>query len=314
MDYANTMTSWSKCLNENSKKITAKSFAVQPHPFNYKIKHDTDLNDLSEKEWIDVKDYISNCEVVFFAEEGYFSSNTVLNKNIPKLFCVPEGKKLILRHPGSTYRSMYKKYNNEKFRESLHKVIYSQDLYRLSPKHEKDIPMRPMCLFSFNRDEYIKEFRRKIDSNKYITFHNPSNRNKKGSDDIERAFSKARYDKKKIQLLVKQGLSNEESKILKSKCLFYVDQFETSIGGFGVSAIEALSSCCVVMSSTNNTVHSEGIVSLGRSFDSLVRSIESCLNMTNQELYDYAENAADVIEQHYSPDAVCKKLEKIILE
>ena len=309
-DYANTMTHWSKCLNDNSEKITSKIFAVRPHPYDYEIKHDGDLLGVSEDRWREMKFDIYDADVIVVANEG----GPAAPNGLIERFDAPRGTKTIIRNPGTFYRDRYLRFNKESYRDKFHKILYTQDLWRLSPKASKDIPMRSMFLFDFDKDDFISSFKKKIEAKKRILGHNPSSQKKKGTDSIQKAIRSASFDRDKIKVSIqKEKLSHKDAIKKKSECLFYIDQFEPSIGGYGVSAVEALSLGCVVLSSTNNALYEDNIISLGVDMKSLIKSIESALNMTDEELYEYAEKSAYVLERFYSQQAVCRNLERILL-
>ena len=106
-------------------------------------------------------------------------------KNILGIDLLNSNKKLIIWHPGSNYRNEYNFfYNNHPQRDKIHKHLYAFDLYYLSNKHKKDIPLWPYQYYNFQKDKFILDFKLKLKNKPWTILHIPSNVNTKGTSEI----------------------------------------------------------------------------------------------------------------------------------
>ena len=315
MDFANTMTSWSKCLNKFSENISSSVICRWPHPFNYEDKHDIDLEVCDKESISEARKIINEADLIVCAEERQSKQKYNLISTVEGLLSVKilGEKRLFLRHPGSIYRLLYNHYNSFPQRDKVEAHLYTQDLYRLSPQEENDHFMLPCSYSEFSVDPWLNDIKTKIKSGNRIICHTASSRSKKGSDQILSVMNKIDLTKYKSEYKETSGVSSEQSKEIKRSCLFYIDQFHQPIGGFGVSSVEAFISGCFAFSSTNNVVFSEPVISLGESLFSFKKAVTKYLSMSDEELIHEAEKMAIVIDENYSAKAVCKKLEQLFL-
>lgn len=314
-DFANTMTSWSKCLNKFSEKVSSSVICRWPHPFGYSDKHDLDL-EISDRESISkARKILNEADLIVCAEERPSDKEYDLISRVEKLLSVKilGEKRLFLRHPGSIYRSLYDHYNSFPQRDKVEAHLYTQDLYRLSPKEENDYFMLPCSYSEFSVDSWLKNIKKKITSGNRLICHSASSRDKKGSGQILSVMKQIGLGQYGAKYKEISGVSSEKSKQIKRNCLFYIDQFNQPIGGFGVSSAEAFISGCFTFSSTNNVVFSDPVISLGQSQYSFKKAVTKYLSMSDEELLHEAEKMAVVIEENYSARAVCKRLEQLFL-
>jgi hypothetical protein len=70
-DWANVLTEYSHCLNKHSEDIECKSICFRPHPFNYSIQHDYDLENCSDEILERARKWVDESDVIIFGEEGH---------------------------------------------------------------------------------------------------------------------------------------------------------------------------------------------------------------------------------------------------
>lgn len=314
-DFANTMTSWSKCLNDHSSYVTSTVICNTPHLFNYSIKHDYNIRkNYTPFKKNKIKNYFEECDIIVMAVEHGDNGEYNLFKNVKEWIGFDienSNKRLFTRHPGSLYREHSDYYNNHKQRNRIEKHLYSQDLYRLSPQKSNDFIMRPTTYFEYDRDVIISKFIHKIRDKKRLITHSPSNKSKKGSETIKEIINSLDLTSFNTSYIETFGLSHEEASKVKDQSLFYIDQFHSSIGGFGVSSIEAISKGCFSFSTINNLDTPGPVISLGVHHNQFKDCIKKYLTMSDNQLILQANKVLDLIELEYTPKAVCNRLEKL---
>jgi hypothetical protein len=98
--------------------------------------------------------------------------------------------------------------------------------------------------------------------------HSPSDRGKKGTDEILEALGRERADIIRARIEFAEdgiegappemlidlidGVSYDEARSRRARAQIFVDQLNPAIGGFGASAIEAMAAGCVVLGDTRN--------------------------------------------------------------
>jgi hypothetical protein len=321
-DAANVLTEYSYCLNKHSD-IESKSICTIPHPFNYTIKHDYNINTCNLNEIQEVKQWILNSDVIVFGEEGHPLEQTYRTlrefSNLLGIDLINSGKKLCIWHPGSHYRQNSQFYNEHPLRGKISKHLYAFDLYKLSNKGLNDLPFLVYNYVNFNKKELISNFKNKLKLKKKLICHIPSNPKTKGTDIIKLSTTTLPDN---YSFFSTTGISHPEAVEYKTKSLFYIDQFN-SIGTYGVAAIEALLNSNLVFCTLHNTheaitkLTGEPIlpfVDLGTTPDpNQINSIISTYaNLPDKDLIEIFEGIIQWVGEYYSPKGIINQIENII--
>ena len=256
-DYANVLTEWSNSLNIYSNKFKSLVICLQDHPYNFILKHDINLNTIKKMYIQPLKKLILKIEYIVISYE----KNTLVQQIVLKLNKLLDinilalNKKIIYFFPGSHYRLNYPNVNKILCNKS-YKNIYAPDLYRLSKQSLKDISFFPIYK-NKNKININDIIDNKFRSNKLIILHCPSNKNTKGSETINQIInrifkSSSTLNNKFNYIETEPHTSHQEIIKLKQLSMIYIDQFDINIGGYGVSAIEAISSGNIVFASIGN--------------------------------------------------------------
>jgi hypothetical protein len=319
MDYANVLTEYSNVINKYSDKYKSKVICLSPHPFGYDLKHDIDINNDGVKK---AKEWVDECTHIIFGEEMGIGKYETLTKHVKLLGLNLNDKKVSVWHPGSNYRKGVKVFNENPFTQTLHKRIYALDLYRHSPKTDKDVVLLPFKNFDIDFDEYMDNARKKIKEGIKIISHCPSNAQRKGSDIIQKAINGINLDKSKFKYSFMTEQPNSVVMKLKRNSTFYIDQFNHN-ASFGVATIESIISGNIVMCRIENA--KEGlakfnsnvklpIIHTGENLDTLKSTINSVINQDDETLEQmFKDNLTYLKENYYGPNVV-KYFEKHILD
>jgi hypothetical protein len=245
-DCANVMTEWCNILKQHHKCIIICQYK---HIFNYKLQHDLDLN----KHKINIKNpyykLILNADLIIF--EDRLLVKTAMNnpnyyvKHILGIDIKLNMNKVVLWCPGSFYRTNYNIINTSLYK----KIIVAPDLIRLKSNNNIHSIYPPP--YNINNDN----IENKINNEKIIILHSPSNRLQKGSDIIQKVLTK--INNNRFEYIEIQG-DNEIVMENKKKSLIYIDQICTCnthnncVGCFGVASIEALATGNIVLTTLHN--------------------------------------------------------------
>lgn len=329
VDFANVLTEYSYCLNKHSKDIKSKSICFQKHPFNYNIQHDYDLETNNHIQIEESKKFLLESDIIIFAEESWEGQQpNSTYKTISKFssiygFDLFEIKaKFCVWHPGSCYREIYPFYNNHPQRDKIHKHLYAFDLYYLSNKHKKDIPLWPYQYYNFQKDKFILDFKLKLKNKPWTILHIPSNVNTKGTSEITNNIKNLNLNKTNFNYKVLTNIPYEKVLEEKKKSIFYIDQYKPSVGGYGIASLEGLFTSNLTFATVNNiglsiqklTNNNEiGIIPLGENVNDLTNILNHFLNeLTSNEWINYMEVIGDWIEEYYSPNSIINFFKKII--
>lgn len=318
VDYANVLTEYSNIINKHSLKYESRVIGENPHRFGYTLQHDYNLsnpNDIKKSiEWVNDSKYI-----IFSEESGHGEYNT-LKTMINRLNINLEGKHLCVWHPGTHYRNSYQRFNNNPLTSKMFKRIYMVDLYRLSPKSEKDVVLLPFMNFNIDEELYIENMMDKINSNNKIILHCPSDPNRKGTSIITKTLNE--LNKEKFSFITHTKKPHPFIMSEKKKSLFYIDQFNIE-AGFGVSSIESLICGNVTLSSTSNAIPGLTkynpdlkcpIINLGTVHTTLRDGINEVMNYDKNSLINICENNLKYLKECYNGINVINYIEEKILK
>tara|TARA_R100000908_G_scaffold64669_3_gene49374 strand:- start:1690 stop:2682 length:993 start_codon:yes stop_codon:yes gene_type:complete len=320
-DFANVLTEYTYCLNKHSKDIEARSICYRPHPFNYNLQHDYDLEKCNETQKLEAKHFLKKSDVIIFAEEGHPIGNTYRTlrefSNLLGLDLLNLDKKFIIWHPGSHYRANSQFYNNHPLRNKIYKHLYAFDLYKISNKEANDLPFLVYNYIDFNKEKLINNFKNKLKLPKRLISHIPSNTHTKGTDIITNQLVNLPNN---VEFITDHGISHPKVIEYKMKSLFYIDQFN-DWGTYGVAAIEAVLTSNIVFCTLHNT--HEAIVKLTgepilpfvdlETDPSQINSIISTyINLPNEILIEMYEGIIQWMEEYYSPKGIINQIKEII--
>ena len=193
-------------------------------------------------------------------------------------------------------------------------------MYRLAGSVSKDkkIVILPV---KYSQTMYnVNDLRNKYDNvDKLTILHCPSSRRSKGSNTIQSLINKiidSHNLHDKYEFLEVNGKSNEDIMDYKKKSHIYICQFNDDVGGFGVSAMEALSTGNIVLSSMNNiersVLHSDFPIINISGIDNFEKQLLGLLLKDTQSIYNLALKSLNYYHREYSTDNVSKKIFKII--
>jgi hypothetical protein len=326
-DWANVLTEYSYCLNKHGENIESKSICFRPHPFNYKIQHDYDLESCSIEKRQEVKKFLEESDIIIFGEEGHPLEPTYRTLrefgNLLGLDLFNSNKKLCIWHPGSHYRQNYNFYNNHPLRGKIYKHLYSLDLYKLSNYEENDLPLLPYQYFNFNYEKFITNFKKKLEKKPWTILHIPTNSNRKGTNYFNSSIDKLKLNPSKYVYKTFEHIPNHQVLEEKSKSIFYLDQFNNA-GSFGVASLEGLFNSNFTFSVLHNAT--EAIYKLTGELNSPIVPItynlekldltlkEFILDINEEELIEYMEKVGVILEKWYHPNNIVNNFKNIINE
>jgi hypothetical protein len=324
-DWANVLTEYSYCLNKHSD-FESKSICLNKHIFNYNIQHDYDLSICSEKQKKEAQQFLQESDVIIFGEEGVIEPINYkileIYKQILGIDLINSNKKLLIWHPGTNYRNNYNYYNNHPLRSKIYKHLYAIDLYRLSDKKENDSPLLPYQYFNFNYDVFVSNFKEKLKIKPWTILHIPSNPNTKGTIEIKNIINKLNLNSSLYNFKCLTEIPYQQVIKEKEKSIFYIDQYNSSVGGYGIASLEALFNSNLTFSTVNNSVESIqklnkdteiGIIPLGEDIQTLYETLNYFLNVTSEEeLVEYTKAIGKWVEQYYSTQNIIKFFKNLL--
>jgi len=325
-DWANVLTEYSYCLNKHGGDIESKSICFRPHPFNYGIQHDYDLEKCNIGQRLEAKNWIEGSDVVIFGEENHpLEPNYKTLKEFQNLLGIDllnSNKKLCIWHPGTHYRKNFNFYNNHPHRDKIYKHFYAIDLYRLSPKTYKDWPLHTYQYYEFNYNKYINNFKKKLNSKPWTVLHIPSNSNIKGTSFINESILKLNLDSSLFKYKALNNIPHSEVIQEKNNSIFYIDQVNM-MGGYGVAAIESLFQSNLVFCSTHSVAdailkltgkYELPIINLGLNSEDISSTLSYYLNFPEDELLLLIKGIGKWVEHQYNPSNIISTFKKILNE
>lgn len=326
-DFANVLTEYSYCLNKHGENIESKSICFRPHPFNYKIQHDYDLESCSVGGRQEAKKFIEESDVIIFGEEGHPLEPTYRTLrefgNLLDLNLLNSNKKLCIWHPGSHYRQNYNFYNNHPLRDKIYKHFYTMGLYRLSPKNKDDYPLFPYQYNNFNFQNYIENFSQKLNSPNRLITHIPSKPGVKGTYEINQIINSINLSKYNFNYEWYTQITNTQSIDIKKTSLIYIDQFSPKLqGGYGIASFEAILNSNITFSTINSEVYEAfhkitnsseiPVIPLGNTIKEMDINLNHYLKLPNDSLYEISYNKGKWVDNHLTPKNIVKFILSLI--
>lgn len=315
-DWANVLTEYAYCLNKHSKDIEAKSICFRPHPFNYSLQHDYDLEECNEEQKLEAKQFLEESDVVIFGEEWHPFEPTYKTlrefNNVLGLDLINSNKKLCIWHPGSHYRIHSEFYNNHPLKNRIHKHLYAIDLYRLSPQTDKDWPLHTYQYYEFDYNKFIENFKVKLAKKPWTILHIPSNSDVKGTPLINKSVLDLKLDPSKFEYKTLTKVPYSQVIEEKNNSIFYIDQVNI-MGGYGVAAVESFFQANLVFCSIHYVSeaiykltgkYELPIVGLGLDSKDITQTLSYYFNLPEDELLSIMEGIGNWIETNYSPDNI----------
>lgn len=258
VDYANVLTEWSHALTKSSDLFEGMVVCFKPHIFKYRLKHHFDINKLDKNEKNILANRILGSKIIVIGDacsrhlNSWNAQNVFIEIMKKWLNFFPinsnslEGKKILMFHPGSDYRSGFKIINKK---TGFFKTIFAPDLFRLGEGQREVIwPLKSFPNLFQVEEIIISRFK----SSKLIILHCPSVKAKKGSKIISRVVKETIIKFPKFKYIEISNKPNELVMDYKKIAVIYIDQYDLNIGSFGVSSIESLVLGNIVFSSINN--------------------------------------------------------------
>ena len=107
----------------------------------------------------------------------------------------------------------------------------------------------------------------------------------------------------------------------KKKSVFYIDQFNPTIGGYGISALESIFNQNITFSTTNNindsiyeltAKYETPIIHLGETQEQMYRVLKNNIKNANEgQMIKHIKNTADWLNKHYSPEVIIKRFKNL---
>lgn len=250
-DFANVLTNISYYLNQYSKKYASRVICNQEHKFNYKIKHDYDLDNLNEIKLTEVIDWMNHSKIIIIGDDVLDTNKLLVQYSKKKVDL--SNKIIVPFYCGTRYRLNYEIFN--KTHHGLYKhFIFNPDLYRLASTQKNNyilLQIGPQTI----PDNICKIMKCKYNAEKIVIGHSPSRSSLKGTNIIIKAIDllSQKYNNFEFRLIGgDKYVSNSE--ILKSKeeMHIYIDQYYPIVGGPGISSFESLTYGTIVLCTMNN--------------------------------------------------------------
>ena len=346
-DFANVSTRISQAINKHLKDWEAKVFCSKPHPFLYDSMHDFDCDVMDGKIKKEMSEWAKDVDIVMWAEEWapetYYSyynpQKTFLNAILLNNDHLKDRNttKWVIFHIDIEYRNKphyYNFFNPGNFDMQL----LSPDLYRLADKTDI-LPTYPLfgAPFDVNFEEVYKLWDHRDSLSEIVICHSPSNA-LKGTEKIRQAAEnlvrsmngKVKY----VEIGGPFGTPNHKSwkEIVeeRGKYHIYIDQFNSDIGGIGMSSFEAMSvgmvTLCTTQSIPDDLWRCEGIIlesmpliRLPDSRDStavqnLFMILFGLCNIDRSSLREIGIRSAEWVEKHFSTVPFIERYREKVLD
>lgn len=269
-DDTNCCNKWARATNVHSTKYRARVVTAQAHPFGY--AEDVTFaggavgsKELEEKTKLLAK-LAEQCDVCVLVGTHYdhpaYLTDYVLPVADSAAFTYPnfgrhlQGKPVMVRHQGTIYRENSRLIDVIDVAGNIASRLVAPDLLhkaqsglygRVRQTYRKDYPY----LHVVEKAETTTAPKQRSEGKPPVVLHCPSNEGKKGTVEIRQAIMPL-YATGQIEYVEVSGVSWAESMAAKWRCDIYIDQLKPDIGGYGLSAIEAMSYGVPAIASTCN--------------------------------------------------------------
>jgi acyl-[acyl carrier protein]--UDP-N-acetylglucosamine O-acyltransferase len=245
-DWANVSTILSKSINQWSHKYVSDIICIAPHRFKYDLPHPIDL--VHKKVPLNtIKDMLHKADLIIYCEE--VNQEVELRKLLPGAWPIIQSKKRVVYH--ASY-----KFNNATDEKKYLRQIFVPEIYFMGIPGRKSmiIPGCPITIPE-NIREIIKEREKR---STIIVLHINSRQGQegiqyKGTNVIQSQMDKIlkKYPQVEFKCIRQPTLTNHQVMEMKKQCDIYIDQYNPTIGGFGVSSVESITFGCLTLSTMN---------------------------------------------------------------
>ena len=353
-DYGNSMTNWSRAIDQFSEGLESRSICIRPHHFSYGLSHDIDLTFPPEagggEYLINVEgrdkaiEWLLGSSHIVLAEEIQLEKKPLRYQTLGYLrkilnFCLLELKlanpklNLYIHHCGIDYRVAHHQFDQLDLRY-FDKVLMGVDLYRLCPGTPQYLV--PVCAYQapLSADKVEESIHQKFSLDEIRISHTPSSHSDKGTEiirNVVREVFERVTPKTSLKLSyeeVNPPVPNARIIELKKKSHIHIDQFSSEVGGYGISSVEALSLGNIVLSSIQNISERDlelqcGSTELKARFpiintqaipSVLSQALENLLLASKEKRLDLALESHGFFQDLMSYPAVARRFEKKIFQ
>jgi hypothetical protein len=246
-DHANLSQRMANAVNYLTGKSIARVYSECAHPFGYRQDIVGSLAGSGEELERTIYQLTPRVDWVIYGGDGGIDGYTWFRNFLHDHHL--EDQPRAVRHAGGAYRANHAALNECDRALGARVVFMPCDLYRFARHRTQTVPYIPPTNLAMVRDRPIQQ----PDDATVNVGHIPSNADTKGSVLINEVFAalslRARLRPGLISTTYTHpgALSNIDANELRSRCHVYVDQMVPEIGGFGVSAVEALAMGAVVV-------------------------------------------------------------------
>lgn len=222
-DWANVSNRVARGINAAAGRQIARVLTVGgPHPFGYEE---------DRLSWAEAAAWARDVTWLISTGDGdYTTLRTIIDR-----LALPNGLRVATAHVGSAYRTAYEVYNIADHNIGFDRRFIGGDLYRFAADDPRAVPY-------FAPPHQVTETIEPLDVARIA--HSPSSRAVKGTAEVLAALVDLDVD-------ILEGLTFDECARRRARCAIFVDQIN-DLGGYGASAVEALSVGCVTLGSTKH--------------------------------------------------------------
>lgn len=247
-DDTNCCHKWARASNAESERYRARVVTCAPHPYGY--KEDISLTDGKDAEE-QLERLAAECSLFvltgthldhYMYLQDLAGGRDYLPFSYAKLGRHLRGKPVLIRHQGTSYRTNSGTADLLDLSGNIAARLMAPDLllaasegtFRLArDSRRRDYPYTHVV-------ERTPKWQPPDSSNSPLrVLHNPSNASSKGTDLVRKVVMPL-YMSGDIEYVEVTGVSHDEAMRAKARCDVYIDQIVPSIGGYGLSALEAM--------------------------------------------------------------------------
>ncbi len=351
-DYANVLTDIAAAVNAHSERWRMRVVCPAPHPFGYRRTHHLDFDSATEAEKREFRAWLADCDVVLWAEESlgaqdYFSfyyadgtfRDAVLFGQLASLG--PASKPWAIVHAGCGFRAQPRWYNDHD-RAHFKMRLLAPDLHRLGsgdPRWDLTLLGKPFEV-DLERAGALWSTERRRALPAVVFCHAPTNLFLKGTVQIRQAVALAqeklgggaRLEYREIGGPVDspENVPADELSRIRAPCHVYIDQFQSAVGGVGMSSLEAMADGMVTLCTVQNLPEDAwfeqdigaGLVPLVALPDSrypdsvgrLATLLEELARMDYVRLRALGMRSAEWMKQHFDAPTFARRWESHVLD